>query len=210
MIPARPKVVIVEDEVIVATQLRKRLETMGYTVPAIASSGREALRKIAAVGPDVILMDIVLKEKMTGIEVAERIRAQFHIPVIFLTAYGDAETLSQAKQTTPFGYLLKPFDSDTLRANIEIALYRQTQETAKRRRSRPQRCTVAEAAMKLGQSKKLTDRELATLELLANGLSIITIATIQRRSTNTVKFHLRNTYRKLNVTGRSDLLRLLR
>ena len=210
MIPSRPKVMIVEDEVIVARQLQKRLETMGYTVPAIASSGRRALKKIAEVRPNVVLMDIVLKGKMTGIEVAERVRTQFRIPVIFLTAYGDVKTVSQAKRTTPCGYLLKPFDSDTLRANIEIALYRQTQETAKRRRSRPQRCTVAEAAMKLGQSKKLTDRELDTLELLANGLSIITIATIQRRSTNTVKFHLRNTYRKLNVTGRSDLLRLLR
>ena len=210
MIPARPKVMIVEDEVIVATQLQKRLETMGYTVPAIASSGREALRKITAVGPDVILMDIVLKGKMTGIAVAERIRAQFRIPVIFLTSYGDVETVSQAKQTTPFGYLLKPFDSDTLRANIEIALYRQTQEPAKRRRSRPQRCAVAEAAMKLGQANMLTDTELRILELLATGLSITAIATIQRRSPNTVKFHLHNTYRKLNISGRIDLLRLLR
>ena len=130
--------------------------------------------------------------------------------VIFLTAYGDSETVAQAKQTTPFGYLLKPFDSDTLRANIEIALYRQTQETAKRRRSRPQRFTLVEAAMKLGQSKRLTDTELRTLELLATGLSLTTIATVQCRSPNTVKFHLRNTYRKLNVKGRSDLLRLLR
>ncbi len=210
MIPVRPKVVIVEDEVIVATQLRKRLETMGYTVPAIASSGREALRKIAAVGPDVILMDIVLKEKMTGIDVAERIRAQFHIPVIFLTAYGDSETISRAKQTTPFGYLLKPFDSDTLRATIEIALYRQMHDTPKRRRSRPKRCVVAEAAVKLGQAHLLTNRELDTLELLATGLSLTAMATIQQRSPNTVKFHLRNTYRKLNVKGRSDLLRLLR
>lgn len=210
MIPVRPKVVIVEDEVIVATQLRKRLETMGYTVPAIASSGRQALRTIAEVGPDVILMDIVLKGKMTGIEVAERTRAQFHIPVIFLTAYGDSETISQAKQTTPFGYLLKPFDSDTLRATIEIALYRQMHDTPKRRRSRPQRCVVAEAAMKLGQANLLTNRELDTLELLATGLSITAMATIQNRSSNTVKFHLRNIYRKLNINGRSDLLRLLR
>ena len=209
MIPVCPKVVIVEDEVIVATHLRKRLETMGYTVPAIASSGGQALKRIAEVGPDVILMDIVLKGKMTGIDVAERIRAQFGIPVIFLTAHGDVETVNQAKQTAPWGYLLKPFDSDTLRATIEIALYQQIQDTAKRPRSRPQRYAVAEAAVKLGQDNMLTDTELRILELLATGLSVPSIATIQQRSRNTIKFHLHNTYGKLGVKGRSDLLRLL-
>ncbi|KYK28539.1 MAG: hypothetical protein AYK19_20790 [Theionarchaea archaeon DG-70-1] len=119
-------VLIVEDESIVAKDIRKRLQNLGYTVSAIASSGKEALQK-AKDNPDVVLMDIVLKGDMDGIEAAEHIRTG-GIPVIYVTAYADDKTLQRAKITEPYGYILKPFEDRELHTVIEMALYKHEME----------------------------------------------------------------------------------
>jgi len=121
---ADPQILVVEDEGIVVTGIRNMLKSLGYGVPAVASSGKEALRKAAETHPDLVLMDIVLEGDMDGIQAAERIRARFNIPVVYLTAYADDSTVQRAKMTAPYGYLLKPFNERELHAAIEMALYK--------------------------------------------------------------------------------------
>ena len=115
---------IVEDEWVVADQICRDLKDLGYTVCQTASTGDEAIRKAEAERPDLVLMDIVLKGKMDGIEAADRITSQFDIPVIYLTAHTNHEYIERAKQTKPFGYLVKPFMAKELHTNIEMALHK--------------------------------------------------------------------------------------
>ncbi len=123
-------ILIVEDELIVAHSIQMRLELHGYAIDGMAKSGEEALQLLESVIPDLILMDIRLSGEIDGIDAAERIRRDHQIPVIFLTAYSDDQTLARAKITEPFGYIIKPFETRELVNNIEIALYRQKMNTA--------------------------------------------------------------------------------
>ncbi|WP_321430860.1 response regulator [uncultured Methanolobus sp.] len=125
------KIMIVEDEKIVALDIKDSLEHFGYSVPCMADSGEDAISFIDQCRPDLILMDIVLKGKIDGIEAAKTIRDNYGIPIIYLTAYSDEKTLQRAKLTEPFGHILKPFDERELRTNIEIALYKQEKEKEK-------------------------------------------------------------------------------
>lgn len=122
------KVLIVEDERIVALDLQYQLRRLGYAVSDIASSGEEALRIAEEVQPDVVLMDIRLGGVLDGVETAEQLRDHSDVPVVFLTAYADDRTLERAKATEPFGYLLKPFEERELQVAIKIALYRHSME----------------------------------------------------------------------------------
>lgn len=122
------RILIVEDDTIIAMELMERLKELGYEVAGIVSSGIEAINTVKSTQPNLVLMDIRLSGKMDGIEAAERIREKLDIPVIFLTAYADEETLSRAKKTEPFGYILKPFDARMLHTNIEMAFYRHQME----------------------------------------------------------------------------------
>jgi signal transduction histidine kinase len=130
------KILVVEDESITAMDLRTRLRNLGYTVPAFASSGEEAVRKAAELRPDLVLMDIRLKADMDGIEAAEAIRSRFDIPVVYLTAYTDEDTLQRARLTEPFGYLLKPFEERELHTTIGMALHKHKSEVALRESER--------------------------------------------------------------------------
>jgi CheY-like chemotaxis protein len=100
---AKAQIMVVEDEGIVAEDIKRSLQNMGYEVPAIVSSGEEAVKKAGEIEPDLVLMDIVLTGKMNGIRAAGRIRSAFNIPVIYLTAHSNEEILEQAKTTEPFG-----------------------------------------------------------------------------------------------------------
>ena len=117
------KILIVEDEVIIALELKSVLENLGYEVTAIVDNGEKAIRKTEEASPDIILMDIRIKGTMDGIETAEIIRNRFQIPVVFSTAYLDDERIERAKITMPFGYVLKPIQERDLRVTIEMALF---------------------------------------------------------------------------------------
>lgn len=121
---AKSKILIVEDESIVAKDIQNSLKKLGYLVPTIVSSGEKAIEEIEENRPELILMDIMLKGQMTGIESANIIRDRFQIPVIFLTAYADDNTISQAKIAEPYGYIIKPFKEKELQTTIEMALYK--------------------------------------------------------------------------------------
>lgn len=113
---------IVEDEAIVADDIRDSLQHLGYTVTGTAKSGDLALEKIGQTPPDLVLMDIHISGPIDGIETAGRIRALYHIPVVYLTAYADTALLERAKITGPYGYIIKPFNDRDLQSSIEIAL----------------------------------------------------------------------------------------
>jgi PAS domain S-box-containing protein len=117
-------ILVVEDEPVVAKDIQLSLQRMGYKVPATATSGEEAIRKAGEVHPDLILMDIVLKGRMDGVETVRRIQHTQDVPVIYLTAYADDQTLDRAKETSPAGYMLKPYQPNELRTTIELALHR--------------------------------------------------------------------------------------
>lgn len=121
---AQAKVLIVDDEVVVAEDIRRQLRSLGYLVVGVVSSGSEAVRLAEEHQPDLILMDIKLKGPMDGIEAARTIQSQSAIPVIYLTAFADEETLERARPTLPLAYLIKPFVSSDLRAAVELALFR--------------------------------------------------------------------------------------
>jgi PAS domain S-box-containing protein len=122
------QILVVEDESIVAEHIRRSLQNMGYSVPSVASSGSEAIKEVEDKSPDLVLMDIVLKGEMDGIETAMQIRSRFNIPVVYLTAYSDEKILERAKITEPYGYVIKPFNERDLHTNIEIALYKHMME----------------------------------------------------------------------------------
>ncbi|GMW00417.1 MAG: hypothetical protein AMXMBFR84_15540 [Candidatus Hydrogenedentota bacterium] len=127
------RILIVDDEIIIARELETRLRGMGYEVCAVAGSGVEAIQLADMLNPDLVLMDIVLKGDLDGIEAASEIKIRRQVPVIYVTAYTDDKTLERAKVTEPFAYIVKPFSERELRANIEIALYRHRMETRLRR-----------------------------------------------------------------------------
>jgi len=118
------KIMIVEDEGIVAMDIRRQLTDFGYEVVGTAFSGGQAISLAHEHRPDLVMMDIVLKGDMDGISAAQAIQDALHIPVIFLTAYSDPATLRRAKTTGAYGYLIKPFRPDELHASIEVALYK--------------------------------------------------------------------------------------
>ena len=103
-------ILVVEDERIVAMALEKALRRMRYSVVGITDSGQDAVRKATQTQPDVVLMDIRLRGPIDGIEAAAQIQSQGDVPIVYLTAYADDETLQQAKITEPYGYVLKPFE----------------------------------------------------------------------------------------------------
>lgn len=120
--PAR--VLVVEDEPIVARDLQMQLEELGYRAVGHATRGEEAVRMAGELQPDVVLMDVQIAGAMDGIAAAELVRSRFAIPIVFLTAFADDSTLERAKLTEPFGYILKPFSERDLRIVLEMALYK--------------------------------------------------------------------------------------
>ena len=129
----KPKILIVEDESIVARDIEMSLKNLGYGTAGIATSGESAIKKVEEHRPDLVLMDIVLGGRMNGVEAAAEIRSRFNIPVVYLTAYADEKTLKRAKITQPFGYVTKPFEDKDLRVVIEIALFRTKAEAERKR-----------------------------------------------------------------------------
>ena len=159
---ALAKIVVVEDERVVALHLRQQLARLGYEVPAMATKGRQALQLIATHRPDVVLMDIHIEGDLDGIDTARQIPSHLRIPVIYLTAYSEDATLERARNTKPYGYLLKPFSERELHATIQMALERHRADTVLTSRALDLTATVASQSEELvlaGQAlEKQTER----------------------------------------------------
>lgn len=117
-------ILVVEDESIVAKDIQQSLKKLGYEVLGVCATGNDAMESAEQTKPSLVLMDIMLKGEISGIEAADYIRQKLNIPIIFLTAYADHGTLAKAKVTEPYGYIIKPFKEIDLQTNIEIALYK--------------------------------------------------------------------------------------
>lgn len=139
------KILVVEDEKIVALELRETLIKLGYTVVGTISNGPDAIRVAGEERPDLVLMDIHLHGAMDGIEAAEEIVSRYDIPVIYLTAHSDHETITRAAQTVPYGYLVKPFNERSLYSNVEKALHKH--QVRKRVLSGPETVQVSSPAV---------------------------------------------------------------
>lgn len=122
------QIMIVEDEGLIAQDLKRRLEQVGYKVPLVADTAVGALLGVEHLRPDLVLMDIRIRGPQDGIETADQIRRRFHIPVMYVTAHADRETLERARISEPFGYIVKPFHNVDFRAQIEMALWKHQME----------------------------------------------------------------------------------
>ena len=122
------KILVVEDDTIIAITIVGRLKQFGYRVVGRASTARDAINKAIEFEPDLVLMDIHLKGPVDGIEAAETIYGIHNIPVVYLTAYSDEHTLERAQKTSPFGYIVKPFSDSTLKTTIKMALLKHNAE----------------------------------------------------------------------------------
>ena len=152
---ATTPILVVEDEYIVGKDIEARLSSLGYSVTAVVGSGAEAVAQVEQQRPELVLMDIMLKGEMDGITAAERIRALADIPVVFLTAFADMQTLRRAQVTEAFGYLLKPFEERELQITIEMALYKHRMES----RLRESQQRLATTLRSIGDAVISTDTE---------------------------------------------------
>lgn len=125
---AQINVLVVEDEIIVSKDIQNSLKRLGYNIVGSAASGKKAIEVAISEKPDLILMDIMLKGEMNGIEAAEKIKEELNVPIIFLTAYAEDATLSKAKMVEPYGYILKPFKEIDLKTAIEVAVHKHAKE----------------------------------------------------------------------------------
>jgi DNA-binding LytR/AlgR family response regulator len=125
---SKNNILVVEDESIVSKDIQQSLKKLGYNIVGAASTGEKAIELANETKPDLVLMDIMLKGDMSGIETAEKIKETLSIPVIYLTAYADENTLAKAKVTEPYGYIIKPFKEIDLHTSIEMALYKHGKE----------------------------------------------------------------------------------
>ena len=129
----KKRILLVEDEAVIAMDLKSNLIQLGYEVQGIVSSGEDAIRRVSEAQPDLVVMDITLDGHLSGIEAADEIRKAYGIPVVYLTAHADSETVSRAKTTEPFGYLPKPCSMNTLMSTIEVALYKGEADAQRRK-----------------------------------------------------------------------------
>jgi CheY-like chemotaxis protein len=131
------RILIVEDEAITVSALKRELVSLGYEIAGTASSTGEALKAVELHKPDLVLMDITLAGGVNGIVAAVTIRGNFHVPVVFLTAHADDQTMENAVGAGAFGYVLKPFSGAGLKAAIETALHKHQSEIESRRAANP-------------------------------------------------------------------------
>jgi PAS domain S-box-containing protein/putative nucleotidyltransferase with HDIG domain len=149
------RILVVEDEPIVAMDIQHRLRKLGYAVVRVVPTGEEAVAVAREVNPDLVLMDIMLEGRMDGIETAAAIREVQDVPVIYLTAYADEKTLQRAKITEPFGYIIKPFEDREIHSSIEMARYKHEAE----HRKREQEQWMKAALQSIGDGLITTDRK---------------------------------------------------
>lgn len=165
---SKTRILVVEDESIVAKDIQRTLEKLGYEVPATASSAAAAYEKLNEVEPDLVFLDVKLKGEQDGVHIAEYIKDRFDIPVIFLTSFVDQETIDRAKVTEPYGYLVKPFNEGDLKTTVEMALFK----FAKDREVRLSEQRLSNALGKIENAVFVTDQDLRLNYLNEKALAV--------------------------------------
>ena len=153
---SKTRILVVEDESIVAKDIQRTLEKLGYDVPATASSAAAAYEKLEELEPDLVFLDVKLKGEQDGVHIAEHIKDRYDIPVIFLTSFVDQDTIDRAKVTEPYGYLVKPFNEGDLKTTVEMALFK----FSKDRELRLSEQRLSNALGKIENAVFVTDQDL--------------------------------------------------
>jgi DNA-binding NarL/FixJ family response regulator len=210
------RILLVEDERLVAMSLKSQLSSLGYQVVGHAASGQEAIDRADELRPDLVLMDIHLEGDMDGVEAAAEIYKQFQLPVVYLTAFSSQDILDRAKITEPMGYILKPYEERELHVVIETAVYRHHAERARsaaRDAGTTQQDLRMSALSRLGSEAKvrvseLTPREAEVMELIVEGKSQKQVAATFGISIQTAAKHRSKVLEKLGVANDVELVRL--
>ncbi|MEO0724999.1 MAG: response regulator transcription factor [Bacteroidota bacterium] len=190
------RIIIVEDEAIIADEIQMMLELMGHEVVANIQNGDRALDAFALKKAELALLDITIKGSLNGIDLARIIREKYNFPFVFLTSHSDMGTLSEVKTTYPYGYIVKPFTQQNLLTAIELALH---QHAAEQRDPFP---TLSAFSEQLGV--QFTTREHELLQSLCEGLTYKEIAAKHFLSVNTIKSHLKQVFQKMRVSSRHE------
>lgn len=192
------RVLIVEDEPLIAEDIADFLDSIDYSVSAIAHNAEDALQQLAANCPDIAILDVNLGTEKDGIFIAEIIKEKYKIPFVFLTSYSDKSTLDRAKHTHPMGYIVKPFEERNLRSTLEIALFNFSQLQGNND------ITIEVLNKKI--KSPLTKKEFQILQDLRKGKTNKQMAASHFISINTIKTHVKNIFEKLEVHTRSQAI----
>ena len=195
------KILIVEDEPLIAEDLSMMLGKEGYTVIGVAHEGATALDLLHSQRPDLVLLDIALDTSMSGFDVAEIINEKYQIPFIFITSFSDKYTLDRAKEVDPTGYIVKPFKKKDVVANVALALHKHKSKSA----------TIFIALEEINQilSKPISEKEYTLLMDIARGKTNQDLCDEHFISMNTVKTHLKRIFSKMDVKSRTQAVALL-
>jgi two-component system, response regulator PdtaR len=194
---AQPNILIVEDEPLIAEDIADLCQFKGYAVCGTAYNAGQALIMIKENKPNLVLLDINLNDEIDGTDIADYLNTQVKIPFIYITSYSDKNTIEKVKATQPLGYIVKPFNKEQIYSTIELGW------------SIIQKPEVADFDLEKINGKLLVaigDREAEILSSVVKGLDTRQIAEAHFISTNTVKYHLKNLYDKLNVHNRVELV----
>jgi DNA-binding NarL/FixJ family response regulator len=210
------RILLVEDERLVALSLTHQLEKLGHCVIGHCSAGWDAIERAGALRPDLVIMDIHLEGELDGVEAAAEIRKQFDLPVIYLTAFSNPEVLDRAKHTEPLGYLLKPYEERDLHVVIETGLYRHRAEQQRAALREAERASQARHATlpplepsAAARLSTLSPRESQVMQLLVAGNSLKQIAAKFEISFQTAAKHRAKVQEKLGVANDVELVRFV-
>ena len=190
-------ILVVDDDHTTASVMQLYLENFGFNVPGIACSGAEAIEKAKKLNPDLVLMDIRLGKGLDGIDSAEVIMQKLHIPVIYVTAYSDEETLERAQMTNPYGFINKPLRDTDLKTTVRFAL--------DRNKKNPQKKSTPQLEDVLHQVYDLTPAESRVVSKLLDNPDVESTAKALHISVSTVRTHLKHIYRKTDTNRQSAL-----
>ena len=194
-------ILIIEDELIIAQDIRFILEDQGYKVEKVIKNGDEAISYLSFHHPDLVLCDINIKGSKDGVEVATQVQKKKKIPFIFLTSLSDKSTLERAKHALPYGYIVKPFDDKDIRTAIEIALFKFEQEITNLK-------ITKETLDKIAKDY-LTNKEYEIVVEMLKGKSYAAIESDLEISKNTLKYHTKNIFVKFDAENRASLMQTL-
>jgi len=201
---SKHKILIVEDEPVIAENISLYLDNNDFEVSAIAYDAEEALQQLKQQTPDAVILDINLESAQDGIDIARVINEQYQLPFLFLSSYSDKNTLERAKQVKPAGYIVKPFNERTVLASLEIAI---SNFAADRNHDLPK---LHMEKINRNLLSPLTDREFEVAQLVYDGFTNSQISAQLYLSVNTIKTHLKNIHLKLDADSRLRVITRLR
>ena len=193
------KILVVEDEVLIAIDIQETLQDLGYDVCQVCYHSEDAIKALQRHQPDLVLLDISIPGNEDGIALAHKINEHYEIPFIYLTSHADLATIERAKHTKPYGYIVKPFKDKDLISSIEIALYNYSEDLKKK--------NIDKSIVDRVSLTPFSDQEYAIFLDVVNGMNNRQIGEAKFLSVNTIKTYLKRIFEKLEVHDRVSAVR---